>query len=44
LERPINSLFYERLALSKDKAGLTRLAANDQNIQTPTDVFDVGCG
>ena len=39
LERQINSLLYERLALSKDKNGLMRLAKEGQEIQQPVDVF-----
>ncbi|MGE0823551.1 MAG: YhcG family protein [Candidatus Binatia bacterium] len=39
LERQINSLLYERLALSKDKKGLLRLATKGQEIQKPVDVF-----
>jgi predicted nuclease of restriction endonuclease-like (RecB) superfamily len=39
LERQVNSLLYERLALSKDKRGLLRLATKGQEIQHPTDVF-----
>jgi predicted nuclease of restriction endonuclease-like (RecB) superfamily len=39
LERQINSLLYERLALSKDKKGLMRLAKKGQEIQKPVDVF-----
>lgn len=39
LERQINSLLYERLALSKDKEGLMRLARRGQEIQQPADVF-----
>lgn len=39
LERQINSLLYERLALSRDKKGLKRLAKKGQEIQTPADVF-----
>ena len=39
LERQINSLLYERLALSKDKKGLLGLAAKGQEIQKPADVF-----
>ncbi len=39
LERQINSLLYERLALSKDKKGLMRLATKGQAIQRPVDVF-----
>jgi predicted nuclease of restriction endonuclease-like (RecB) superfamily len=39
LERQINSLLYERLALSKDKKGVMRLALKGQMIQRPADVF-----
>ena len=39
LERQINSLLYERLALSRDKKGLMRLATKGQEIQQPVDVF-----
>lgn len=39
LERQINSLLYERLALSKDKKGLMRLATKGQEIQQASDVF-----
>ncbi|MHB8836050.1 MAG: PDDEXK nuclease domain-containing protein [Candidatus Methylomirabilia bacterium] len=39
LERQINSLLYERLALSKDKKGLMRLSLKGQEIQQPADVF-----
>ena len=39
MERQINSLLYERLALSKDKKGLLRLAKKGQEVQTPKDVF-----
>ena len=39
LERQINSLHYERLALSKDKKGVMRLALKGQTIQRPADVF-----
>jgi predicted nuclease of restriction endonuclease-like (RecB) superfamily len=39
LERQINSLLYQRLALSKDKAGLMRLATMGHEVQTPADVF-----
>ncbi len=39
LERQINSLLYDRLALSKDKRGLMRLATKGQEIQQPADVF-----
>jgi predicted nuclease of restriction endonuclease-like (RecB) superfamily len=39
LERQINSLLFERLALSKNKKGLMRLATKGQMIQRPGDVF-----
>jgi predicted nuclease of restriction endonuclease-like (RecB) superfamily len=39
LERQINSLLYERLAMSKDKKGLMRLAVKGHEIQKPTDIF-----
>ncbi len=39
LERQSNSLLYERLAKSKDKAGLMRLATRGQDIQQPADIF-----
>jgi predicted nuclease of restriction endonuclease-like (RecB) superfamily len=39
LERQINSLLYERIALSKDKKGLMRLATKGHNVQRPADVF-----
>ena len=39
LERQINSLLFERLALSKNKKGLMRLATKGQVIQGPADVF-----
>ena len=39
LERQINSLLYERLAKSKDKKGLMRLATKGHEIQTAADVF-----
>ncbi len=39
LERQINSLLYERLALSKDKKGLMRLAKKGQEVLQPADVF-----
>ncbi len=39
LERQINSLLYERLAKSRDKAGLMRLATKGHEIQRPEDVF-----
>ncbi len=39
LERQINSLLYERLALSRDKAGLLKLANKGQVVQNAKDVF-----
>ncbi len=39
LERQINSLLYERLAKSRDKTGLMKLATKGHDIQKPTDVF-----
>lgn len=39
LERQVNSLLYERLALSRDKKGLLRLATKGQEVQQPADVF-----
>jgi predicted nuclease of restriction endonuclease-like (RecB) superfamily len=39
LERQINSLLFERLARSRDKAGLMRLALEGQEIQSADDVF-----
>lgn len=39
LERQINSLLYERLAKSRDKVGLMKLATKGHDIQKPEDVF-----
>lgn len=39
LERQINSLLFERLAKSKDKKGLMRLACKGQEIDTPADAI-----
>jgi predicted nuclease of restriction endonuclease-like (RecB) superfamily len=39
LERQINSLLYERLAKSRDKEGLMRLATQGQEIAAPIDAF-----
>jgi len=39
LERQINSLLYERLALSRDKKGLMRLALKGHEVQKPADAF-----
>jgi predicted nuclease of restriction endonuclease-like (RecB) superfamily len=39
LERQINSLLFVRLAKSKDKAGLMKLATKGQEIATTADVF-----
>ncbi len=38
LERQINSLLFERLALSRDKAGLLALAKKGHEIQQPADL------
>ena len=39
LERQINSLLYERLAMSKDKKGLLKMANKGHVIHKPADVF-----
>ena len=39
LERQINSLLYERLALSKNKKGLLKLARRGHEVQTPAELF-----
>jgi predicted nuclease of restriction endonuclease-like (RecB) superfamily len=39
LERQINSLLFERLAKSRDKKGLMRLACEGQKIDTPADAI-----
>jgi predicted nuclease of restriction endonuclease-like (RecB) superfamily len=39
LERQINSLLFERLAKSRDKVGLMKLATKGQEIAAPADVF-----
>jgi hypothetical protein len=39
LERQINSLLFERLAKSKDKAGLRKLATRGREIAQPADIF-----
>ena len=39
LERQINSLLFERLALSTDTRGLMKLATKGHVVQHPTDVF-----
>ncbi len=39
LERQINSLLFDRLAKSRDKAGLLRLASHGQEIAQPIDVL-----
>jgi hypothetical protein len=39
LEPQINNLLYERLALSRDKKGLLRLATKGHEVQRPADVF-----
>lgn len=38
LERQINSLLFERLALSRDKKGVLKLAQKGHEIATPTDL------
>jgi hypothetical protein len=38
LERQINSLLFERLALSRDKAGVLALANKGHEVQKPTDL------
>lgn len=38
LERQINSLLFERLALSRDKKGVMKLARKGHEISTPTDL------
>ncbi len=39
LERQVDSLLYERLAKSRDKAGLLKLANKGHQIQQPADIF-----
>lgn len=39
LERQINSALYERLALSRDKAAVKRLAAEGQCVEKPEDII-----
>ncbi len=39
LDRQINSLLYERIALSKDKEGVKELAIKGQVIQKPADIM-----
>jgi predicted nuclease of restriction endonuclease-like (RecB) superfamily len=39
MERQINSLLYERLALSRDKKGLMRLALKGHQVRKPVDIF-----
>jgi predicted nuclease of restriction endonuclease-like (RecB) superfamily len=39
LDRQINSLLFERLAKSRDKKGLMRLATKGQEIRAPGDIF-----
>ena len=39
LERQINSLLFDRLAKSRDKKGLMKLATRGQEIHRPVDVF-----
>ena len=39
LERQIDSLLFERLARSRDKKGLMRLASEGHNVSLPMDIF-----
>lgn len=39
LERQVNSLLFERLANSKDKGGLMKLATRGHEVATPADAF-----
>ena len=39
LERQINSALFERIALSKDKKGVLKLASKGQRIEKPEDVI-----
>ena len=39
MERQLNSLLYERLALSRDRKGLMRLALKGHEVAKPLDVF-----
>ncbi len=39
LERQIHSLLFERLASSRDKEGLLKLASAGQQIENPIDVI-----
>jgi predicted nuclease of restriction endonuclease-like (RecB) superfamily len=39
LDRQISSLLFERLAKSRDKAGLMRLARRGQELQRPEDAI-----
>lgn len=39
MERQIHSLLYERLALSRDKKGLMKLAVKGQMLSKPADIF-----
>jgi predicted nuclease of restriction endonuclease-like (RecB) superfamily len=39
LERQINTLLFERLAKSRDKKGVMKLATKGQEVQSPADVF-----
>lgn len=39
MQRQLNAALYERLALSKDKEGVARLAVEGQIIEAPTDVL-----
>jgi predicted nuclease of restriction endonuclease-like (RecB) superfamily len=39
LKRQVSSCLYERLALSRDKAGIKRLAREGQHVSKPEDVL-----
>lgn len=39
LERQVDSMLYERLALSRDKKSLSQLALKGQEVQNPADLF-----
>ena len=41
LERQINSMLFERLALSRDKAGVLKLATKGHKVQQPVDLCSV---
>lgn len=43
LQRQINAALYERVALSKDKEGVARLAQESQVVEAPADVLKSHC-